>query len=234
MKPSTRTASAMLALAALAGCASTRMTSTQPYTGAPLARPDRILVYDFGATPGDVPADSALAPEAAGATPQTAEDIEVGRKLAAEVAGRLTEDLQDMGLPAVRAAGQPPPRPGDIAIKGNFYSIDQGSAGKRALLGFGSGAAELRTAVEVYRMTPEGLRHLGGGTGTSGGGKAPGVVAPLALFAATRNPIGLIVVGATKVHGEKSGSNTIEGAAKRTADAIAARLKVGAQKQGWI
>src|SRR5919199_705191 len=84
MKPSIRIASAMFDLAALAGCASTRMTSTQPYTGAPLARPDRILVYDFGAAPGDVPADSALAPEAAGAAPQTAEDIEVGRKLAAE------------------------------------------------------------------------------------------------------------------------------------------------------
>jgi hypothetical protein len=234
MKPQIRAASALFVLAALAGCASTKTTSSQPYTGAALARPDRILVEDFGATPGDVPADSALAPEAAGATPQTAEEVAAGRKLAAEVARQLTKDLQDMGLPVVQSAGQAPPRPGDVVIKGNFYSVDEGSAGKRVLLGFGSGKAELRTAVEAYEMTPEGLRHLGGGTTDSGGGKTPGMVMPLAVFAATANPIGLIVVGATKVYGEESGRSTIEGAGKRTADAVAARLKVGAEKQGWI
>src|SRR3954470_19997724 len=127
MKPPIRTASAIFALAVLAGCASTKTTSSQPYTGAALARPDRILVYDFGATPGDVPADSALAAEAVGATPQTAEEVATGRKLAAEVARQLTKDLQDMGLPAVQAAGQPPPRPGDLVVKGNFYSVDEGS-----------------------------------------------------------------------------------------------------------
>ena len=225
---------ALLVLGGLAGCASTRATSLHPYSGPALPRPDRIIVYDFGATPGEIPGDSRLGREAVGAAPQTPEDVELGRKLGAEVARQLTTDIQDMGLPAVQALGQAPPRPNDIVIKGNFYAIDQGSAGKRVLLGFGSGAAELRTAVEVYRMTPEGLRHLGGGASDSGGGRSPGMVAPLAVYAATANPLGLIVVGATKLYGEKSGKGTIEGTAKRTADAIAARLKVGAQRQGWI
>ena len=83
-------------------------------------------------------------------------------------------------------------------------------------------------------MTPTGLRSLAGGTTNSGGGKTPGMVAPLAVFAATANPIGLIVVGAMKVYGERSGRSTIEGDAKRTADEIAAHFKVGAQKQGWL
>ena len=43
-----------------------------------------------------------------------------------------------MGLPAVQAAGQAPPQPNDIVIKGNFYGVEQGSTGKRVLLGFGS------------------------------------------------------------------------------------------------
>lgn len=34
--------------------------------------------------------------------------------------------------------------------------------------------------------------------------------------------------------GEMTGSGTIGGAAKRTADAIAAQLKKAAQEQGWI
>ncbi len=234
MRPLTRAALALFALAALAGCASTKVTSRQAYNGAQLPRPDRILVENFGATPSDVPPNSELGAEAAGAEPQTPEDVEVGRKLGAEVARQLTLDLQDMGLPAVQAVGQPPPRPDDIVIKGNFYGIEEGSTGKRVLLGFGSGAAELRTAVEVYQMTPTGLRSLAGGTTNSGGGKTPGMVMPLAVFAATANPIGLIVVGAAKVYGEKSGRSTIEGAAKRTADEIAAQIKVGAQKQGWL
>jgi Domain of unknown function (DUF4410) len=235
MQPLTRAAPAMLALAVLAGCASTKVTSTHPYTGAALARPDRIIVDDFGATAGDVPPDSTLAAtEPADAMPQTSDEAELGRKLGAEVARQLALDLQNMGLPAVQAAGQAPARPDDLVIKGFFYGVNAGSEAKRVLIGFGSGAAELRTAVEVYQMTPTGLHPLGGGTTDSGSGKTPGMVMPLAVFAATANPIGLIVVGGLKAYDEKSGKTTIAGDAKRTADAIAERLKVGAQKQGWI
>jgi hypothetical protein len=46
--------------------------------------------------------------------------------------------------------------------------------------------------------------------------------------------IGLIVGGAMKVEGEVTGKSTIEGAAKRTAKAIADQLQVACQKQGWI
>ena len=48
-----------------------------------------------------------------------------------------------MGLPAVAAAGQPAPQVDDIVLRGYFVSVDEGSAGKRVLVGFGSGAAEL-------------------------------------------------------------------------------------------
>ena len=234
MQPLTRVAPAMLALAVLAGCASAKVTSTHPYTGAQLARPDRILVDDFGATAGDVPGESALAAEPTDAMPQTAQEAALGQKLGAEVAKQLALDLRDMGLPGVQAAGQAPAQPGDLVVKGFFYGVDQGSAAKRVLIGFGSGAADLRTAVEVYEVTPTGLRSLAGGTTDSGSGKTPGMVAPLAVFAATANPIGLVVVGGIKAYGQLSGRTTIEGDAKRTADEIAARFKERAEKQGWI
>jgi hypothetical protein len=234
MQPLTRVAPAVLALAVLAGCASAKVTSTHPYAGAQLARPDRILVDDFGATAGDVPGDSALAAEPTDAMPQTAQEAELGQKLGAEVAKQLALDLRDMGLPGVQAAGQAPAQPGDLVVKGFFYGVDQGSAAKRVLIGFGSGAADLRTAVEVYQATPDGLRSLAGGTTNSGSGKTPGMVAPLAVFAATANPIGLVVVGGIKAYGQLSGRTTIEGDAKRTADEIAARFKQGAEREGWI
>ena len=132
----------VFALVAVAGCASTTVTARQPYEGERIARPDRIIVHDFAATPADVPAGSAVRGQyAQHSTPQTAKEIEVGRKLGAEVAKELVAEIQGMGLPAVQAAGQPAPRVGDIVIMGYFESIDTGSAAKRIVLGFGSGAA---------------------------------------------------------------------------------------------
>jgi len=83
-------------------------------------------------------------------------------------------------------------------------------------------------------MTREGLRKLGSGTLSSSGNKMPGAVAPAAVAIATGNPIGLIVVGGTKLYGEVSGKNTLEGRAKATADAIAEQLRIRFQDRGWI
>jgi Domain of unknown function (DUF4410) len=234
MKPLSRAAAWLFALVVVAGCASTEITERQRYQGAQLARPDRIIVHDFIANPAEVPPESAFAAELASAPTPTPQQLEVGRKLGAQVANELVADLQGMGLPAVPAAGQPVPRVNDLVLVGYFVSVDEGSAEKRMLIGFGSGAAELRTAVEGYQMTAGGLRPLGRGEIRSGGGDMPGMVAPLAVVAATANPIGLVVGGAVKLYGEETGSDRIEGAAERTADEIAAQLRTAAEEQGWI
>jgi hypothetical protein len=233
MKPLNR-AVWLCVLVVLAGCASTEITERQRYQGAKLARPDRIIVHDFTGNPADVPPESPFAAQMAGTIPPTPEQREVGRKVGAQMAKQLVADLQGMGLPAARAAGQPAPQVNDIVLRGYFVSIDEGSAGKRVLVGFGSGAAEMRAAVEGYQMTAQVLRLLGSGEVRSGGGKMPGVAVPAAVLAATANPIGLVVGGAAKVYGEATGSDTIEGAAKRSADEIAAQLKTAADEQGWI
>lgn len=226
----------LLACVVLAGCASTEVTNRETYDGPQLARPDRIIVHDVAASPADLPAGSPLAGRAdvAPAAPMSAEALRTGRELGAQIAEELVTDIQGMGLPAVRAAGQPPPRVGDLVIEGYFLSVDPGSERERLLLGFGSGAADLKTAMQGYVMTPQGLRRLGSGELDSGGAKAPGMVPPLLLMAATRNPIGLIVGGATQLHAEATGSNTIQAAAKRTADEIAAQIRPQFERQGWI
>jgi hypothetical protein len=102
------------------------------------------------------------------------------------------------------------------------------------LVGFGSGAVELRTVVEGYLMTAQGLRRLGSGRLQAGGSKTPGVLVGVAAVAATGNPVGLIIGGASKLSGESKGSETIEGVAQRTANEIAGELRVKFQEQGWI
>ena len=226
-------ARSMVALFLLAGCAQTSVTQQQSYEGPRLARPDRIIVYDFAASASDLPAGYAVAVAAPPAS-QTTDDVSLGRKLGAEVAKNLVSELQAAGLPAVQAAGQAPPRVGDITIVGYFVSVDPGSVAKRFALGFGSGAAELQTVVEGYLMTAQGLRRLGEGEISSAGPKGPGEALPLAIAVASGNPIGLIVSSAVKVGGEVSGMSTVEGSAKRTAKEIAEKLKAAAQRQGWI
>ncbi|MGR9099213.1 MAG: DUF4410 domain-containing protein [Gammaproteobacteria bacterium] len=218
-----------------AGCATTSVTNREEYTGEKLARPDRIIVHDFAATPADLPDWSEAASRYAyNSAPQSAEEIEVGRKLGSEVASELVAKIREMGLPAMRAADGAMAQDGDIVIMGYFESIDEGSAVKRVALGFGSGAADLKTMVEGYLMTDRGLRRLGSGEVNSGGGKTPGAVIPLAITIATANPIGLAVMGGAKVAGEVSGSSTIEGSAKRTAEKIAEVLEEKFKEQGWI
>lgn len=234
MRPSAKAvARSMVALLLLAGCAQTNVTQQQSYEGARLARPDRIIVYDFAASASDLPAGYAIAVAAPPAS-QTTDDTSLGRKLGAEVAKNLVSELQGMGLPAVPAAGQAPPRVGDITIVGYFVSVDPGSVAKRFALGFGSGSAELQTVVEGYLMTAQGLRRLGSGEISSEGPKGPGEALPLAVAVASGNPIGLIVSSAVKIGGEASGMSTVEGSAKRTAKEIAEKLKAAAQRQGWI
>ncbi len=230
--PAMRVAAA-LALLLIGGCAKTTVTDRQYYEGPRLARPARVIVYDFAASASDLPAGYNLA-VAAPSAEQTPDDVSLGRKLGAEVAKDLVVEIQGMGLPAVAAGGQPPPQLNDITIVGYFVSVDSGSIAKRFAIGFGSGSPELKTVVEVYVMTAQGLRRLGSAELNSTGPKGPGEALPLAVAVASGNPIGLIVSSAVKVGGEVSGMSTIEGSAKRTAKEIADQLKAGAERQGWI
>jgi hypothetical protein len=223
------------ALMVLAGCASTKVTNRQELVTEKIPRPDRILVYYFGATPADVPANSGLAGQVAEpSTPQTAEQIEAGRQLGAQLAIELAANIREMGLSADAVTNRVSPRINDIVIRGYLLSIDEGSAVKRVTIGFGSGGSELKTVVEGYQMTAQGLRKLGSGTVDSGGAKSPGAALGVAGLIATANPAGLIVSAGVKAYGEASGSATIEGRAKATAKEIADVLKKRFQQEGWI
>lgn len=229
-----RAGSVGLALALCAACATTNITNRK-VANEQIARPDRLIVHDFAITPAEVPAESALADDPAPSKPLSAEELAAAHELADAVAKQLVSRIDEMGVHAVRADGEPPPRTGDVVLRGAFLSIDEGSTVKRLAVGFGYGAAELRTHVEGFLMTENGLHRLGSGDVSSGGaGKTPGMAVPLVVTLATANPIGLVVGGAVKGVGELSGHDTIEGAGKRTADAIADELKKRFEAQGWI
>src|SRR4051794_41435000 len=84
----------------LAGCASTEVTSRQAYQGDRLPRPGQIVVYDFAATPADLPSEAAALGDnsAAITNPPTPEELATVRKLGSLVAKELVKALQAMDL----------------------------------------------------------------------------------------------------------------------------------------
>jgi hypothetical protein len=223
----------LFAMVVAAGCASTKVSNRQELVTGQIARPATIWVYPFAATPADVPANSALAGQAS-TTPQTAAQIAAGRQLGAEIASELVAQINSMGMNAAVAGAAAAPQINDIVIRGYLVSVSQGNEVERLAIGFGEGASELKTAVEGFQVTPQGLRKLGSGSLDSGGSKSPGAAVGVVGLIATGNPAGLIISTGMKVYGEESGSSKVEGRAKATAKEIADVLKQRFQQQGWI
>jgi hypothetical protein len=235
MKTRNYVVTCLFALLMIAGCASTKVTDRNELVYGQLPRPNTIWVYDFAATPEDVPNESALAGQySEHSTPQTAKEIATGRQLGAEIAAQLVEKIRAMGMPAARAMAGTTPQINDIVIRGYLVSYNAGSAAKRIMIGFGSGASDLKVAVEGFQMTAQGLRKLGSGTTSSTSGETPGADLGVLGLIATHNPAGLIISGGMHLYGEESGKATIKGRVKATVKEIADVLKKRFQEQGWI
>jgi len=228
-------AACLVAAVLAAGCASTKVTNRQELVSDILPRPSQIWVYDFAATPADVPAGSVLAGEPnLDKSPQSAEQIAEGRKLGQQIASELVAQIRAMGMPAQQATAGTKPQLNDLVIRGYLLSVKEGSAAERVAIGFGAGSSQLHTMVEGFQETATGLRKLGSGSVDAGGSKTPGAALGVATFLATANPAGLIVSSGMKAYGEASGKATVEGRAKSTAKEIADVLKKRFQDQGWI
>jgi hypothetical protein len=223
------------ALLVIAGCASTKIDSRDEVVTQKLPRPAHIWVYDFAATPADVPDESALAGQHSEHNPpQTAEQIATGRQLGAEIEALLVKQIRGMGLPAEHAVTGTKPQINDLVIRGYLVSYNKGSAAKRILIGFGSGASDLKVAVEGFQMTAQGLRKIGSGTTDSEGGKTPGADLGALGLLATHNPAGLIISSGMKIYDQESGRSTVKGRDRQTATEIADVLKKRFREEGWI
>ena len=223
-----------LILGLTAGCASTDVSDTQINYVGQLPKPNTIWVYRFAATPSDIPANASIAGQFNPQISQTPDQIATGRRLGSEIASQLIGSIMGMGLPARLAFSPSQPQINDLVIRGYLLSVNQGDAAERVGIGLGAGASELKTMVEVYQMTPQGLRKLGSGVADSTGSQTPGGAVGLATLLATGNPVGLIVSSGVKVYNEEDGTSTVQGRAKQTAQEIASRLQVRFQQQGWI
>jgi hypothetical protein len=218
------------------GCASSELTELQRhYEDESLPKPVRIIVYNFSATPEDIPADAAISGHYQRRTlPQTAEEKKLGRQLGDKLADELVKEILALGMPAEHADRWHPPGIGNLLIMGEFISIDEGSRAKRMLIGFGAGASSLQTHVVGYQFTDQGLRRLGDAVIETSGGKMPGMIVPVGVGAvAGRAGTSAIIAGGMNV-AQEFGPESMNAAAKRTAQEITKILSRAFAKHGWI
>jgi hypothetical protein len=225
----------MLALLAISGCATTKVSDRDQLVTGQLPKPNHIWVYDFAASAADIPANSAFVGEGLqNASDQSAEHIATAREIGAQIAGELVAEIQQMGLPAELGTKGSTVQIDDLEIQGYIISLNKGSATERVAIGLGAGSSELKVAVEGFQMTAQGLRKLGSETTDATGNKTPGMGVGLLSMLATHNPAGLIISSGLKAYDEKSGRDKLQGRAKQTAREIAEQLKKRFEEQGWI
>lgn len=232
-----RIAQAVVMALILAGCASTDAEVTKSNAAnARLPYPSNILVYDLAISPSEVSPDSVAAgrlDEAADDPYENAEREYMERQVAAIVADGVVAELRDLGLPATRWRGAPPAGTNLYAIEGQFITIDEGSALKRMIIGFGSGGTEVRTLVQAYYISDGRKSLLGEAEVSAESSRKPGLAATI--------PVGAAMSGIGTAAAVQSGiglisemNTDVQEGAMDTAAAIVELLEPRMEAQGWI
>jgi hypothetical protein len=199
-----------------------------------LGKPARIAVYDFAVDAGDVSPNNAPLSRLARlvGSSQSADQQKVGRSVASTLASELAESLKNLGLPVERATAQPVAN-GTLAVEGQFVTIDEGNRLQRVAIGFGAGASDVKTHVQLYLGTPTGPRLVDEFETDAASSNKPG--AALTMGASSVVGAGVAVAGAAQggMQAATARQDTAEADAKRTAADLAARIKKIFAERGW-
>jgi hypothetical protein len=224
-----------VALAGLAGCARTSVENVN-VRAVGLPKPELIVVHNFGVTPGDVALDRAIGErlvQVVKEAPASEQELQIGREVARIVAENLVKEIGRLGIPAVAAAAATPVAGPSLAVEGQFLTVDQGNRLRRMVIGFGAGATEVRTLVQIYETTNEGRRLVEDFYTTVKSSRKPGM-GPMVGVGAAAGTVATSAAVSTGVGVFSELSQTVEGDAKHTAEEIAKVLKKFFAEQGWI
>jgi hypothetical protein len=226
-------------LLVFAGCARSSVQTHQETHGK-LPRPDTVLVYDFAVTPDEIMLDTGLSAELRRyysehtGTPLSAQEIKIGHQVADAVADELVQQIRGYGLQAERALGKPPARGRTLMVKGQFVSIDEGNRTERVAIGFGSGRTSVEANVQVYNLTPEGLKQVETMQASSESGGKPGMGVLMGAGALAGHLLASTLVSGTLSTAGELSFQTVQADAKRLAGKVAAELGQFFVQQGWI
>jgi len=224
-----------LAFAGLAGCARTSVQDVQQASSTQLPRPDLVIVHDFGVTPADVSLDRAVGArvmDAMKTAPESEQQLKLGREVTRIVTENLVKQITALGIPAVAASAATPVAGPSLDLEGQILTVDEGNRLRRVVIGFGAGATEVRSLVQVYEITNDGRRLVEDFYTTVKSSRKPGMGPMAGVGGAVEGARAAGVAAGTGVASELS--QTVDADAKHTAEEITKQLKKFFARQGWI
>ncbi len=228
------------------GCASVETQTHKKYLGGePLVKPDKLLIYDFAFTRDQVQLDEGIGKDLTKLVkgregiPKRELELEVGRKVANALSANLVNELGAYGILAERATRTPSTTENVLMVKGQFVSIDEGNSTQRMVVGFGLGRSIVRAQGQVYQMTPQGKRHIGGFDSEVKSGRKPGMGPMVGAGAVMGNmAVSAGVSGALGVASETSDSlpfsASLEANVKKMAKELANKAAKRYVREGWL
>lgn len=234
----TRRSSLLLGLAA-ASCSHPKVQEQAGYSGAPLMRPERVLVYRFAVTPEQVRLDQGVAARlqrAASDVPLQQQALEAAARVNDAIVRTLVTDLQSYGLPAAPADGPAPPDVTALLVQGQLVSIDEGNRTRRTLIGLGAGRSMI-TADSQLVYSPRGAppRLLRTFDASDDSGRMPGMAETMGASAAVGGSMAVATGVGAGAHaaGEMRHTSDVDDAT-RLAKGLAQRIGQVCVQQGWI
>jgi membrane protease subunit (stomatin/prohibitin family) len=203
-----------------------------------LPRPDRVIVFNFAVTPGEVTENQGFIQGVANRFSSTSEfqrEQDIGSQAANSFAEELVKRINNMGLPVERGQRGMPLPANALLISGQFLDVNEGNRLARTVVGFGLGASTMDTQVQVYAPSNTGYRMVLEFKTHADSGEMPGVAVTGPAGAAAAGGLTAGVAAANMaVSGAKGYMSSVGPMASRSANQAADYLSQFFAQNGWI
>jgi hypothetical protein len=206
--------------------AKVKVTSLQRYSGTPLSKPGKILVYDLAVDSSDVQVDASQKIRPRHLITGDEKPEAIAGKAQRIFSAELQKKLAKTGFPVEHVAADTAPSDNSLVVQGQFIALRQGTKTERVVVGMGTGSAALQAKVDVRLKTPTGVILLSQFQTETTKAKNVGAAVPAA---AGLNPAA-VAAKSTITDRRK----TLYAYASKTADASAAEILKAMAGQGWI
>jgi hypothetical protein len=225
---------AVFVLSHLGGCAGSKLAKVKEVGVTNMAKPDRVLVVPFAADAKNVDTGSSTPLSLLSDSNEKTKIDELVKEVNGALQEELVTKLKEAGYTAVPSISGTQPGKGELLISGRWVKIDEGSAMKRNVIGFGAGQSLADAEVKVSGNADQGAVDLISFTAHADSGSKPGAAvlgpAGAAAGAGTAATVGANVArGAASAYQSSSAHQ-----AKEIADKIVEELQGYSLKQGWV
>lgn len=218
----------------LSGCAVSKTMNVSRHDTGKISKPTQVLVQDFAVDSGSVKGSTSPLARLQNLTDSNHEGDarnELMRDANDALYDKLASQLKELGFTPVRVKAGQTPKQGEIMITGQFTSIDEGNAVRRAMVGFGAGQSSVDATVQVLASDQREMLSL---KAHADSGRAPGAAVTAGVGAAAQT--GAAATTATSVvrGGAKAYQSAISTQAGEIAEKVGEEFAKLAKSQGWI